>query len=217
MGLVMEVASAGSAQDADGGDGTRATETETTQTTTTTSGAEVEDGEHCESQHRFNPSTPRFSLSAGGGYGGLFVTWRQVGDAFMNPGAHPDGGYSGPVARAQAALTLGYFVLAVNYTNIFTQHDGTSANVDWSLLSGELGLQCACMGSIYVWGFGLELGGDLNSNTLFAGIQHRSQFFVWEGLFLGVDLGAMMLFGLTNNGASGGGAQGSLLIGYSLG
>jgi hypothetical protein len=137
----------------------------------------------------------------------------------MAPGAHQDGGYFGPLMRGEIELGLGSFSLSVNYTHIFSSHDGgsTPENVDWALLSGEIGLQCACTGATYVWGFGLEVGGDLNSNTIFAGIEHRSQWFVWEGLFLGFDFDLAVLVGLTSHGASGGGFEGSVFLGYSIG
>lgn len=185
--------------------------------TATASGAVDDEETHCDAPPAFDPSSPRLDLSVGGGYAAYFVTWRQVADSFNAPGAHVDGLYHGPLVRGEVELGLGAFSLSVNYTHIFSQHDGTAAAVDWALLSGELGLQCACTGSSYVWGFGLEVGWDLNNNTVFAGIEHRSQWFVWEGLFLGFDFDVAVLVGLTSHGASGGGFEGSIFLGYSIG
>lgn len=183
----------------------------------TPAGAVDDEESHCSAPPAFDPSSPRLDLSVGGGYAAYFVTWRQVADSFMGPGAHVDGLYHGPLVRGEAEIGLGAISLSVNYTHIFSQHDGTAASVDWALLSGELGLQCACSGSSYVWGFGLEVGWDLNNNTVFAGIEHRSQWFVWEGLFLGFDFDVAVLVGLTSHGASGGGFEGSIFLGYSIG
>jgi hypothetical protein len=227
-GSESESASASASASADAGAGSSGAATPTTtppaSTTTTTSttpttatAAPVDDDEHCDAPPAFDPSSPRLDLSVGGGYAAYFVTWRQVSDGFMNPGAHPDGGYFGPLVRGEIELGLGAFSLSLNYTHIFSQHDGSPTNYEWALLSGEIGLQCACSGSHYVWGFGLEVGGDLNSSTVFAGIEHRSQFFVWEGLFLGFDFDLAVLVGLTSGGASGGGFEGSIFVGYSLG
>ncbi len=164
----------------------------------------------------FDPSTPRLELQVGGGYAGFFSTFRQSSDGLMAPGAHPDGAYFGPLFRGELAFALGGLSLSAIYTHISSEHDGSAHPLDWSLVSGELGVQCACRGSFYVWSFGLEVGWNLASPALFASIEHRSLFYVWEELFLGFDVDLATFVGLTFGGPSGGGALGSVFIGYSL-
>ena len=75
-------------------------------------------------------------------------------------------------------------------------------------------------GSFYVWSFGIELGGDVIGGprtTLFASIEHRSMFYIVEGLFVGFDVDIATFVGLTFGGPSGGGILGSIFLGYSLG
>lgn len=183
----------------------------------TTSAAESEEDEsRCRSQEVFDPSSPRLELSIGGGYAAYFVTWRQAANLDV-PGRFADGLYHGPLVRAEVAFSLGAISLSALYTHVFSSHDGGGPGREWQFLSGELGLQCACQGSIYVWNFGLEIGWDLNNSTLLAGIEHRSLFYLWEGLFIGFDFDVGVLVGITSNGASGGGFEGSLFIGYSIG
>jgi hypothetical protein len=156
----------------------------------------------------------------GGGYSALFHTWRQTSDNFMNPGRHADGLYHGPLFRGELAFALGGLSLSAIYTHLFLSHDGTNDPVQMGLLSGEIGVQCACRGSTYVWSFGVEGGADLlngPSTTIFLSIEHRSMFYVWEGLFVGFDIDFATFIGLTSQGASGGGILGSVFLGYSLG
>ena len=104
------------------------------------------------------------------------------------------------------------------YTHLWLSHDGQPANVELGLLSGEVGVQCACRGSFYVWSFGIEIGGNLiGPGTVFLSIEHRSMFYVWEGLFLGFDVDVATFIGMTMGGPSGGGILGSLFVGYSFG
>ncbi len=168
----------------------------------------------------FDPSTPRVELQLSGGYAAFFHTWRQTNDSFMAPGAHVDGLYHGPVFRGEVAFAMGSLSLAAIYTHTWLTHDGTADPVQFGLLSGELGLQCACRGSSYVWSFGLEVGADLvntGRTTVFVSIEHRSMFYVWEELFLGFDVDFATFIGLTSGGASGGGIIGNLFLGYSFG
>lgn len=168
----------------------------------------------------FDPSTPRLELQVSGGYAAFFHTWRQTNDSFMAPGAHADGLYHGPVFRGEVAFAMGSLSLAAIYTHTWLTHDGTADPVQFGFLSGELGLQCACRGSGYVWSFGLEVGADVvnaGRTTVFVSIEHRSMFYVWEGLFLGFDVDFATFIGLTSGGASGGGIIGNLFLGYSFG
>jgi len=168
----------------------------------------------------FDPSTPRLELQLSGGYAAFFHTWRQTNDSFMAPGAHVDGLYHGPVLRGEVAFAMGSLSLAAIYTHTWLTHDGTADPVQFGFLSGELGLQCACRGSSYVWSFGLEVGADLvnaGRTTVFVSIEHRSMFYVWEGFFLGFDVDFATFIGLTSGGASGGGIIGNLFLGYSFG
>lgn len=176
--------------------------------------------ERCDDAPVFDPSTPRFEVQVGGGYSALFHTWRQTSDNFMNPGRHADGLYHGPLIRGELAFALGGLSLSAIYTHLFLTHDGTNDTVQMGLLSGEIGVQCACRGSTYVWSFGVEGGADLlngPSTTVFLSIEHRSMFYVWEGLFVGFDVDFATFIGLTSQGASGGGILGSIFLGYSLG
>lgn len=176
--------------------------------------------EQCDDAPVFDPSTPRFEIQVGGGYSALFHTWRQTSDNFMNPGRHADGLYHGPLIRGELAFALGGLSLSAIYTHLFLTHDGTNDAVQMGLLSGEIGVQCACRGSTYVWSFGVEGGADLlngPSTTVFLSIEHRSMFYVWEGLFVGFDVDFATFIGLTSQGASGGGILGSVFLGYSLG
>ncbi len=176
--------------------------------------------EECQQEPVFDPSTPRLELQVGGGYAALFHTWRQTADNFMAAGRHADGLYHGPLFRGEVAFAFGGISLSAIYTHLFLTHDGMPDNVQLGLVSGEVGVQCACRGSQYVWSFGVEVGGDvLNgpSTTIFLSIEHRSMFYVYEGLFLGFDIDFATFIGLTSNGASGGGILGSLFLGYSIG
>jgi|GEM_PF-5181323 hypothetical protein len=178
------------------------------------------EGECADEAPVFDPSTPRLELQVSGGYAAFFHTWRQTSDSFMAPGAHADGLYYGPVFRGEVAFAMGSLSLAAIYTHTWLAHDGTADPVQFGFLSGELGLQCACRGSTYVWSFGLEVGADLANagrTTVFVSIEHRSMFYVWEGLFLGFDVDFATFIGLTSGGASGGGIIGNLLVGYSFG
>jgi hypothetical protein len=172
--------------------------------------------EHC--VRGYDASSPHLDLSVGGGYGAYFVTWTQASDvANLGPpaGRPADGLYQGPLVRAEVELGLGMFTLSVGYTHFFSRHDDGSTR-EWGWLTGGLGLQCACMGNIYVWSFGLDAGWDVLNHSVIAGIQHRSQFFVWQGLFVAVDLEVSLLVGLMSQGASGGGFDGALVVGYSI-
>jgi hypothetical protein len=177
------------------------------------------DGGGCDPEHThpvFDASKPNLELQAGGGYSAFLLTWRQQ-DAFDVEGRFPDGAYLGPVLRAELAFGLGAINLAAVYTHVFAQHDGTGTRRDFQILSGEIGLQCTCVNRSYVWSFSGELGWDLNNDTLVGGIEHRSQFYVWQGLFLGFDIDVFLLYGLTTEGASGGGILGTLFLGYAIG
>jgi hypothetical protein len=167
----------------------------------------------------FDPSTPRFELQVGAGYSALFHTWRQSGNGFSDMGiAHRDGLYHGPLFRGELAFAFGGVSVSAIYTHLWLSHDGAPDNVELGLLSGEVGVQCACRGNIYVWSFGIEIGGNLiGPGTVFASIEHRSMFYVWEGLFVGFDVDVATFIGMTFGGPSGGGILGSLFLGYSIG
>lgn len=55
------------------------------------------------------------------------------------------------------------------------------------------------------------------SQTIFLSSEHRSMFYVFEGLFLGFDIDFATFIGLTSNGARGGGMPGSRFLGYPIG
>jgi hypothetical protein len=63
----------------------------------------------------------------------------------------------------------------------------------------------------------MEGGWDVLNHSVLVGGRHRSQFMIWRGLFVAVDLGVSLLVGVTSQGASGGGFEGALMLGYSLG
>jgi hypothetical protein len=176
-----------------------------------------EETQHC--ARGYDASSPHVDISAGGGYGAYFVTWVQANDVLTltPPNDRPaDGLYQGPTFHGEVELGIGMVTLSVAYTHLFSHHD-SGASREWGFLTGGVGLQCACMGSVYVWSFGLDAGWEVINHSVVVGAQHRSQFFVWRGLFIGVDLGVSLLVGLTSQGASGGGFDGSLVLGYSLG
>ncbi len=179
--------------------------------------AQAADEARCEQAPVFDPGSPRFELSAGGGYSLLVVTFRTANFTMDDPRMRPDGLYQGGLVRGEAAFALGSLSLSVLYTHIFSTHDGTGQSREWGILSGEIGLQCACQGSVYVWSFGVEGGYDILNEAVLAGIEHRSLFYLYEGLFLGFDFDVAILVGLPFGGPSGGGFETSLFLGYAFG
>lgn len=181
----------------------------------------------CTDAPTFDPSTPRFELQAGGGGGVFFLTWRQSSDSFMAQpmDAPAEGLYSGGLFRGEVAFAFGGVSLSAIYTHLFLNRDGGApaglrGSSELGLVSGEIGVQCACRGSVYVWSFGIEIGGDVINgprSTIFASIEHRSMFYLWEGLFVGFDVDIATFIGMSMGGPSGGGILGSVFLGYSFG
>lgn len=240
----------GAASSASTGSDAATAQASTTTTTTTTDGAAALHAprrEHpatpdpaaeggCTHQEApvFDPSSPRLEIDVGGGYAAYFVTWRSI-SAIMDSGRHTDGLWHGPFFRGEVSFALGSLSISAVYTHVFTTLDGapdasinmrpggarTALEFQW--LSFEIGLQCACHDSTYVWSFGVEGGYDLANGSMLFGLEHRSLFYVWEGLFLGFDFNIGVLIGFPfqdasmRAGPSGGGFEGSLFIGYAIG
>lgn len=177
----------------------------------------------------FDPGSPRLELSAGGGYAAYFVTWRSISD-FMTEGREADGLWQGGFFRGEVAFALGSLSLSAVYTHAFVDHDGPvdtangqHSSLGFQLLTAEIGLQCACHDSTYVWSFAVEGGYEIANGSMMIGLEHRSLWYLWEGLFIGFDfdIGILIGFPFTDSsgrpGPSGGGFETSLFLGYALG